>query len=223
MTGTFSRNIGKLFSKLKVVTDNLLFIYAAANWKATENTYFCLCSLSTCVYNPHTDIVVLYYLQLLKVLSLVLRLRPVFHHLQLGNPGKEARKYVWLTVYSDGEGIARCNLERICTSDRCHWYLPLSDVCVCSSLCWCSLCILGCVNMSSNLTYCQSIPQCKPSAMSWTRLAVQYHTNPPPHTYSMLQLSDTLCAFSHNLFSDCWSLPIITVTLWRFLSLNRIS
>ena len=32
----FSRNIGKLFSELKLVTDNLLFIYAAANWEATE-------------------------------------------------------------------------------------------------------------------------------------------------------------------------------------------
>ena len=31
MTGAFSRNIGKLFSKLKLVTDNLIFIYAEAN------------------------------------------------------------------------------------------------------------------------------------------------------------------------------------------------
>ena len=36
MTGAFGRNIGKLFSKLKLVTDNLLFIYAEANWEATE-------------------------------------------------------------------------------------------------------------------------------------------------------------------------------------------
>ena len=34
-TGAFSWNIGKLFSKLKLVTDHL-FIYAAANWEATE-------------------------------------------------------------------------------------------------------------------------------------------------------------------------------------------
>ena len=31
MTGAFSRNIGKLFSKLKLVTDNL-----PTNWEATE-------------------------------------------------------------------------------------------------------------------------------------------------------------------------------------------
>ena len=29
--GAFSRNIGKLFSELKLVTDNLLFVYAEAN------------------------------------------------------------------------------------------------------------------------------------------------------------------------------------------------
>ena len=27
-TGAFSQNVGKLFSKLKLITDNLLFIYA---------------------------------------------------------------------------------------------------------------------------------------------------------------------------------------------------
>ena len=31
MTGAFSRSIGKLFSKLKLVSDNLLFVYAEAN------------------------------------------------------------------------------------------------------------------------------------------------------------------------------------------------
>ena len=31
-------NVGKLFSKIKLVTDNLLFIYAAANWEATERS-----------------------------------------------------------------------------------------------------------------------------------------------------------------------------------------
>ena len=36
-TGTFSQNVGKLFSELKLVTDNLLFIYAEANWEATES------------------------------------------------------------------------------------------------------------------------------------------------------------------------------------------
>ena len=36
MTGAFSQNVGKLFSELKLVTDNLLSIYAAANWEATE-------------------------------------------------------------------------------------------------------------------------------------------------------------------------------------------
>ena len=30
-TGAFSRNVGKLFSDLKLVTDNLLFIYTEAN------------------------------------------------------------------------------------------------------------------------------------------------------------------------------------------------
>ena len=30
-TGAFSRNVSKLFSELKLVTDNLLFIYAEAN------------------------------------------------------------------------------------------------------------------------------------------------------------------------------------------------
>ena len=35
-TGAFSQNVGKLFSKLKLVTDNLLFIYAGSNWEATE-------------------------------------------------------------------------------------------------------------------------------------------------------------------------------------------
>ena len=33
MTEAFSRNVGKLFSEL---TDNLLFVYAEANWEATE-------------------------------------------------------------------------------------------------------------------------------------------------------------------------------------------
>ena len=36
-TGAFSRNVSKLFSELKLVTDSLLSIYAAANWKATES------------------------------------------------------------------------------------------------------------------------------------------------------------------------------------------
>ena len=36
-TGAFSQNVGKLFSELKLVTDNLLPIYAAANREATEN------------------------------------------------------------------------------------------------------------------------------------------------------------------------------------------
>ena len=35
--GAFSWNIGKLFSKLKLVTNNFLSIYAAANWEATES------------------------------------------------------------------------------------------------------------------------------------------------------------------------------------------
>ena len=41
-TGAFSQNVGKLFSKLKLVTDNL-FIYAKANWKATERLEKFLC------------------------------------------------------------------------------------------------------------------------------------------------------------------------------------
>ena len=36
-TGAFNWNVGRLFSKLKLVTDNLLVIYAAANWEATES------------------------------------------------------------------------------------------------------------------------------------------------------------------------------------------
>ena len=32
----FSQNVGKLFSELKLVLDNLHFIYAEANWEATE-------------------------------------------------------------------------------------------------------------------------------------------------------------------------------------------
>ena len=35
MTGAFSQNVGKLFSELKLVPDNL-FIYAEANWEAHE-------------------------------------------------------------------------------------------------------------------------------------------------------------------------------------------
>ena len=35
-TGAFSLNISKLLSELKLGTDNLLFIYAAANCEATE-------------------------------------------------------------------------------------------------------------------------------------------------------------------------------------------
>ena len=36
-TEAFNR---KLFSELKLVTDNLLLIYAAANWEATESKTF---------------------------------------------------------------------------------------------------------------------------------------------------------------------------------------
>ena len=36
MTGRFSWNVSKLFSQLKLVTDNLFSIYAAADWKTTE-------------------------------------------------------------------------------------------------------------------------------------------------------------------------------------------
>ena len=32
----FSQNIGKSFSELKLVTDNLLFIYVEANWEGTD-------------------------------------------------------------------------------------------------------------------------------------------------------------------------------------------
>ena len=35
-TGAFSRNVSKLFSELKLVTDNLLSSYAAANLEATQ-------------------------------------------------------------------------------------------------------------------------------------------------------------------------------------------
>ena len=35
-TGALSQNVGKLFSELKLVTDNLLSTHAAANWEATK-------------------------------------------------------------------------------------------------------------------------------------------------------------------------------------------
>ena len=35
--GEDSSSLSKLFSELKLVTDNLLFIYAEANWEATES------------------------------------------------------------------------------------------------------------------------------------------------------------------------------------------
>ena len=40
-TGAFSQNVGKLFSELKLVTDNLLFVYmyVAANWEGTEKDH----------------------------------------------------------------------------------------------------------------------------------------------------------------------------------------
>ena len=38
-TGVLSQNVSKLFSKLQLVTDNL-FIYAEANWEATENVHY---------------------------------------------------------------------------------------------------------------------------------------------------------------------------------------
>ena len=58
-------------------------------------------------YTIHILIVVLYYLQLLKVISLVPRPNPDFYCLQWGESGNEARKYfgVYLTVISDGEGV----------------------------------------------------------------------------------------------------------------------
>ena len=34
-TGAFSRNVGKLFSELKLIT--FLFVYVEANWETTEN------------------------------------------------------------------------------------------------------------------------------------------------------------------------------------------
>ena len=37
MTETFSQNVGKLFSELKLVPDNVLLIYAEANCEATES------------------------------------------------------------------------------------------------------------------------------------------------------------------------------------------
>ena len=36
-TGALSQNVGKLFSKLKLVTETFLYA-AAANWEATEST-----------------------------------------------------------------------------------------------------------------------------------------------------------------------------------------
>ena len=63
------------------------FKVAIAN---TDGTPYCFSTSQLLqVYNPHTDIVVLYYL---KEFSLVPRTHPAFHHLQLGEPGNEARK-----------------------------------------------------------------------------------------------------------------------------------
>ena len=36
-TGAFSRNVGKLFSELKLVPDNLLFIYAAIDCEQIDH------------------------------------------------------------------------------------------------------------------------------------------------------------------------------------------
>jgi len=38
--------MAKIFSELKLVTDNLFSIHAAANWEATESLRY----LSTCTY-----------------------------------------------------------------------------------------------------------------------------------------------------------------------------
>ena len=40
MTGAFSWNVDMLFSELKLVPDNLFFIYAEANWEATEMSVY---------------------------------------------------------------------------------------------------------------------------------------------------------------------------------------
>ena len=58
-TGAFSRNVGKLFSELKLVPDNL---YAEANWEAiekkpwTELSHILLtCNVSVSSENKKTD------------------------------------------------------------------------------------------------------------------------------------------------------------------------
>ena len=76
MTGAFNRNVGKLFSELKLVTGTFLPIYTAANWEATETTknwvqllrqitplYFLVCIQSVCqlVY-VHVMTIVLFML-----------------------------------------------------------------------------------------------------------------------------------------------------------------
>ena len=48
-TGAFSQNAGKLFSELKLVIDNLLFIYAEANWETTESNIYDLNGLAACL------------------------------------------------------------------------------------------------------------------------------------------------------------------------------
>ena len=74
-------------------TTSFTLVSAAIVQANTDGTSYCFSTSQLLqVYNPHTDIVVLYYL---KVFSLVPRPHPAFHHLQLGEPGNEARKYLF--------------------------------------------------------------------------------------------------------------------------------
>ena len=75
MTGAFSQNVGKLFLKLKLVTDNLLFIYAEANWEATENE---MRWYSLVVSFPDSHIPIFSFHHLQSFHSLVPRLFPIF-------------------------------------------------------------------------------------------------------------------------------------------------
>ena len=56
-TGASSRNVDRLFCELKLVTDNL-FIYAGANWEATERLSKYLVCLFSIVYasNSHPSV-----------------------------------------------------------------------------------------------------------------------------------------------------------------------
>ena len=55
-TGAFSWNVGKLFSELKLVTDNLLFIFVEANWEDTESSGQITLIIGAAKNAPHVSV-----------------------------------------------------------------------------------------------------------------------------------------------------------------------